>query len=76
MSRHDNSKKRREKREHKHDVQRKASQGTRTGIHKDWRAWVVVGLMLGAMVVYVMSLDESFGPAPQPVEEAPMESAD
>jgi hypothetical protein len=29
------------------------------GIHKDWRTWTVVGLMLGAMVVYVLSDDES-----------------
>lgn len=36
------------------------------GLHKDWRAWLVVGLMLAAMVVYVLSMDESLQPdAPQ-----------
>lgn len=30
--------------------------------HKDWRLWVVVVLMLVAMAVYVLSLDESIGP--------------
>ncbi|MBN2578212.1 MAG: hypothetical protein JXB10_04405 [Pirellulales bacterium] len=31
--------------------------------HKDWRAWVAVLLMLGAILVYVFSLDESVGPS-------------
>lgn len=42
-------------------------------IHHDWRAWVVVGLMLLGMVVYVLSLDESLvpgGPAAAPSGEA------
>ena len=30
------------------------------GLHKDWRAWVVVLLMLGAMAIYVLSFDERF----------------
>lgn len=30
--------------------------------HKDWRAWVVVVLMLAAMAAYVMSFDESINP--------------
>ena len=30
--------------------------------HKDWRAWVVVGLMLVAIATYVLSLDESIWP--------------
>jgi hypothetical protein len=30
----------------------------RKGIHKDWRAWVVVGLMLLAMLIYILTLDE------------------
>jgi hypothetical protein len=30
--------------------------------HKDWRIWVGVLLMLGAILVYVFSLDESVGP--------------
>jgi hypothetical protein len=40
--------------------------------HKDWRTWTVVALMLAAMAVYVMSVDESVGPAatPDQTEEA------
>jgi len=30
--------------------------------HRDWRAWVIVVLMLGAMGAYVMSDDESMQP--------------
>lgn len=32
------------------------------GIHRDWRLWVVVGLMLAAMIVYVTSDDEALQP--------------
>ncbi len=30
--------------------------------HKDWRLWVVVGLMLLAMLTYVMTMDEAVQP--------------
>ena len=30
--------------------------------HKDWRLWVVVGLMLAAMIGYIMSMDEAIEP--------------
>lgn len=30
--------------------------------HKDWRVWVVVGLMLAAMIMYVVTLDDSVVP--------------
>jgi hypothetical protein len=32
-------------------------------IHKDWRVWTAVILMLLAMAVYVISMDESIQPA-------------
>ncbi len=32
------------------------------GLHKDWRTWVVVLLMVGAMGVYVLTLDDSEAP--------------
>ena len=32
-------------------------------MHKDWRVWLVVGLMLTAMFIYVLTLDESVLPA-------------
>jgi hypothetical protein len=43
-------------------------------LHRDWRLWVVVALMLAAMFAYVMSDDESLqfggGPPQQPVPAA------
>jgi hypothetical protein len=33
------------------------------GIHKDWRAWAVVILMLAAMWMYLRSMDESIQPS-------------
>ena len=32
------------------------------GLHHDWRTWVVIGLMLAAMVIYILSIDESVRP--------------
>jgi hypothetical protein len=32
------------------------------GLHQDWRVWVAVGLMLAAMGMYVLSLDDSVQP--------------
>ena len=43
--------------QHKHD-----HKPQRRPPHKDWRVWVVVGLMLAAIAVYVLSQDESFQP--------------
>jgi hypothetical protein len=47
----------------------------RKGFHKDWRTWFVVGLMLLAMVIYVLSMDESLRPGSdkqgQPMPAAP-----
>jgi hypothetical protein len=34
--------------------------------HRDWRVWVTVGLMLGAMAMYVMSDDLGLRLRPQP----------
>ncbi len=39
--------------------------------HKDWRVWVVVGLMLAAMVAYVLTMDESVQPGGQVNPEVP-----
>ncbi len=30
--------------------------------HKDWRTWVVIGLMVAAMGMYVLTLDDSVQP--------------
>ncbi len=45
------------------------------GIHKDWRAWTAVVLMLVAMVVYVLSFDESLQPEGD-AEQTPVETDD
>ena len=41
------------------------------GLHQDWRVWVAVVLMLGAMLVYVFSEDESDQPGQPPGERVP-----
>ncbi len=44
------------------------------GLHKDWRTWVVVVLVLAAMLMYVVSDDESIQPSGKtapPVPAAP-----
>lgn len=42
----------------------------RTPIHKDWRVWVVIGLMLAAIAIYSLSEDDSFAPG-QPAAGQP-----
>ena len=32
------------------------------GLHKDWRTWVVIAVMLAAIGTYVLTLDESVQP--------------
>jgi ABC-type nickel/cobalt efflux system permease component RcnA len=29
------------------------------GLHKNWRTWLVIGLMLASIAIYVLSLDDS-----------------
>lgn len=33
-----------------------------SGLHRDWRTWLVIGLMLAAIGVYVLTLDEAVEP--------------
>ena len=50
---------------HKQAHERKAGSHHKidwTGLHKDWRTWLVIGLMLAAIGAYVMTLDESIQP--------------
>ncbi len=44
----------------------------KTQVHKDWRTWTIVILMLAGMAAYILTLDESVVPAVQPQE--PMEA--
>lgn len=47
---------------HKHDHSQHHNHGQKQGLHKDWRLWVGVIIMLVAMLVYVVSLDDSIIP--------------
>ncbi len=38
----------------------------RVPVHKDWRLWVGVVLMLAAMLVYILTQDESLVPRGRP----------
>lgn len=51
--------------EHKHP------HGGKRPMHKDWRLWVGVILMLAAIVAYVLTLDESLLPGGTPPDEQP-----
>ena len=69
------SKKHKKNRKTQHSKKRGNSKSAGKGLHRDWRVWVVVGLMLAAMLVYVLSDDEMFGPSgPQPQDEVPAEA--
>jgi hypothetical protein len=39
------------------------------GLHKDWRAWTVVLIMVAAMAVYILSFDEEISPNGGPLQE-------
>ena len=47
----------------------------RPGLHKDWRAWLVLGLMVAAISIYVLTLDDSMQPGNPPREGAPAAAA-
>jgi hypothetical protein len=45
------------------------------GLHKDWRAWLVIGLMLAAIGIYVFTLDDSAQPGNVPQAAVPAANA-
>jgi len=56
------------KHNHKHlephrQAKRDEGESNSRKLHKDWRVWLAVGIMLAAMIMYVLSLDESIVPA-------------
>lgn len=51
--------------QHGHNAPRKK------GIHRDWRVWTAIALMLAAMAAYILSFDESLGPGDQISPEVP-----
>jgi len=44
-----------------HDESKREAREKRA-LHKDWRTWAVVLLMVGAMAMYVLTLDDSLVP--------------
>lgn len=48
--------------QHDHDKHDHSHAPARKGVHKDWRVWVIVGLMLLGMLIYILTLDESLQP--------------
>lgn len=53
-------------RDHHHGGERHQAAAQRRGLHKDWRVWVGVILMLAAMGAYVFTMDESIQPPAEP----------
>ena len=47
----------------------------RKGLHKDWRAWLALGLMLAAMGIYVLTLDDAVQPEVAVTNAAPPPAA-
>ena len=54
----------------KHKHQHSEKTGIRN-LHKDWRTWVAVGLMLAAIAIYVLTLDDSVVPVAQTTTQSP-----
>jgi len=52
----------------KHKHPDKERSGIRN-LHKDWRTWLAVGVMLAAIAIYVLTLDESIVPVVQTVNQ-------
>ncbi len=45
---------------HKHEYEHHEGPSRRK-LHRDWRLWFAIGLMLAAMLVYIFSDNERFG---------------
>ncbi len=45
-----------------HDTHQAQHGQRKPGLHKDWRVWTAVVLMLAAIVAYIMSKDEEIQP--------------
>jgi hypothetical protein len=54
-----------------HDEKHKHSHASKRRLHKDWRAWMAVALMLSGMLAYVLSDDESLQVRVQSPQSAP-----
>jgi hypothetical protein len=47
---------------HRH-VREDNTESSSRKFHKDWRVWLAVGIMLAAIIMYVLTLDDSIVPA-------------
>ena len=59
---------------HKHDHHQQQHK-KKKGAHKDWKTWVVIGLMLLAMFLYVISDDEVLPPGDPDATGQPVPAA-
>jgi hypothetical protein len=64
---------------HKHDHKRAAENHPPpkydlSGLHRDWRTWLIIGLMVAAIATYVFTLDEAVQPS-GPVQGGPPAAA-
>ncbi|MFZ5450518.1 MAG: hypothetical protein ACOZF2_01400 [Thermodesulfobacteriota bacterium] len=58
--------------QHTHHSEKKPP---RKGLHKDWRAWLALILMLAAIGMYVLTLDDSVVPEITTTNAAPPPAA-
>lgn len=54
--------------EHQHGAH--CQHGTKK-LHRDWRMWAIVGLMLLAMAIYLLTLDGRIAPSAAPAGNPP-----
>ena len=46
-----------------HDHSHSHKPASSGGLAKNWKVWLVIGLMLLGMLIYILTLDESIQPA-------------
>ena len=57
--------------EHHHHQHGHHNPPPRKSLHKDWRVWTAVLIMLAAITAYVLSGDEMFGLRPRAPQQPP-----
>lgn len=70
MTQHD------QKHKHHGHKQQHHAPAKRKGLHKNWITWVGIALMLGAMLMYVLSDDESLQPGGEAGPSMPADAAE
>ena len=59
---------------HDHHKHNDPAAGRGKGVHRDWRLWAAVALMLGAMAIYVATMDEALVPGVGVEAEVPADA--